>query len=37
MKIVMESGAYMVFKKPLKREDIQSALLKASNTLKQAV
>jgi two-component system chemotaxis response regulator CheY len=37
IKIVMDLGAYMVLKKPLKREDIQSALLKAHDSLKQAV
>ena len=37
IKIVMESGAYLVLKKPLKREEIQAALLRAHETLKQAV
>jgi len=36
IKTVMESGAYMVLKKPLKREDIQSALLKVKDTLQKA-
>lgn len=35
IKTVMESGAYMVLKKPLKREDIQSALLKVKDTLQK--
>lgn len=35
IKRVMESGAYMVLKKPLKREDIQSALLKVKDTLQE--
>ncbi|MBI5665250.1 MAG: response regulator [Nitrospirae bacterium] len=35
IKRVMELGAYMVLKKPLKREDIQSALLKVKDTLQK--
>lgn len=35
IKRVMESGAYMVLKKPLKREDIQSALSKVNDTLQK--
>ncbi|MEW6602540.1 MAG: response regulator [Nitrospirota bacterium] len=35
IKKVMELGAYMVLKKPLKREDIQSALLKVKDTLQK--
>jgi len=35
IKTVMESGAYMVLKKPLKREDIQSALSKVQDTLQK--
>ena len=33
IKRVLDLGAYMVLKKPLKREEIQSALLKAQDTL----
>ncbi len=33
---VLELGAYMVLKKPLKREEIQFALLKAQDTLQKA-
>lgn len=36
IKKVLESGAYMVLKKPLKREEISSALLKAEDTLQEA-
>jgi len=35
IKRVMESGAYMVLKKPLKREDIQSALSRVKDTLQK--
>ncbi|RJR18078.1 MAG: response regulator [Nitrospiraceae bacterium] len=35
IKTVMESGAYMVLKKPLKREDIQSALSKVNDSLQK--
>lgn len=35
IKTVMESGAYMVLKKPLKREDIQLALMKVKDTLQK--
>ncbi len=35
IKTVMELGAYMVLKKPLKREDIQSALLKVKDSLQK--
>lgn len=37
IKTVMELGAFMVLKKPLKREDIHSSLLKAKDTLQKAV
>lgn len=33
VKKVLESGAYMVIKKPLNRDDIQSALAKVQDTL----
>jgi len=36
IKRVLDLGAYMVLKKPLKREEIQSALLKAQDTLQKA-
>jgi two-component system chemotaxis response regulator CheY len=36
IKRVMEAGAYMVLKKPMKREEIQSALLKAQDSLEKA-
>jgi two-component system chemotaxis response regulator CheY len=36
IKKVLDSGAYMVLKKPLKKEEIQSALLKAQDTLQRA-
>jgi two-component system chemotaxis response regulator CheY len=36
VKRVLDLGAYMVLKKPLKREEIQSALLKAQDTLQKA-
>ena len=36
IKKVLESGAYMVLKKPLKREEIHSALLKAEDSLQKA-
>jgi two-component system chemotaxis response regulator CheY len=36
IKKVLDLGAYMVLKKPLKREEIQSALLKARDTLQRA-
>ncbi len=36
IKRVMESGACMVLRKPLKREDIQSALLKVRDTIQKA-
>ncbi len=36
IKKVLDLGAYMVLKKPLKREEIQSALLKAQDTLQRA-
>ena len=35
IKRVLDLGAYMVLKKPLKREEIQSALLKAEDTLQK--
>jgi two-component system chemotaxis response regulator CheY len=35
IKRVMELGDYMVLKKPLKREDIQSALLNVKDTLQK--
>jgi len=35
IKTVLDSGAYMVLKKPLKREDINAALLKAQDTLQK--
>jgi len=35
IKRVLDLGAYMVLKKPLKREEIQSALLKAQDTLQK--
>jgi two-component system chemotaxis response regulator CheY len=36
VKTVLESGAFMVLRKPLKREDIQNALTKAKDTLQKA-
>jgi two-component system chemotaxis response regulator CheY len=36
IKRVLDLGAYMVLKKPLKRDEIQSALLKAQDTLQKA-
>ena len=36
IKMVMELGASMVLRKPLKREDIQSALLKVRDTIQKA-
>ena len=36
IKRCMELGAYMVLKKPLKRDEILSTLLKAQNTLQKA-
>jgi two-component system chemotaxis response regulator CheY len=36
IKRVMEAGAYMVLKKPMKKEEIQSALLKAQDSLEKA-
>jgi len=35
IKRVLDLGAYMVLKKPLKREEIQSVLLKAQDTLQK--
>ncbi|RJQ49848.1 MAG: response regulator [Nitrospiraceae bacterium] len=35
IKTVLDSGAYMVLRKPLKKEDLQVALLKAQDTLQQ--
>lgn len=35
IKRVLDLGAYMVLKKPLKREEIQSALFKAQDTLQK--
>ncbi|KPK00152.1 MAG: histidine kinase [Nitrospira bacterium SG8_35_4] len=36
IKRVLDLGAYMVLKKPLKREEIQSVLLKVQDTLQKA-
>jgi two-component system chemotaxis response regulator CheY len=36
IKRVLDLGAYMVLKKPLKRDELQSALLKAQDTLQKA-
>jgi two-component system chemotaxis response regulator CheY len=35
IKTVLESGAFMVLRKPLKREDIESALVKVEDTLQK--
>ena len=35
IKRVLDLGAYMVLKKPLKKEEIQSAILKAQDTLQK--
>lgn len=35
IKMVMDSGAFMVLKKPLKKEDISSALVKVKDTLQE--
>jgi two-component system chemotaxis response regulator CheY len=35
IKKVLESGAYMVLRKPLKKEEITSALIKAEDTLQK--
>ena len=37
IKTVMDSGAFMVLKKPLKRDEIQSALLKAQDALQAEI
>ena len=35
IKMVLDSGAYMVLRKPLKKEDLQVALLKAQDSLQK--
>jgi two-component system chemotaxis response regulator CheY len=37
IKTVLDLGAYMVLRKPLKKEDLQIALLKAQDTLQKVV
>jgi response regulator of citrate/malate metabolism len=37
IKTVMDSGAFMVLRKPLKKEEINTALAKALGTLKQTI